>query len=243
MTRSSVLRRLIELVLAVDRPHPIRVAVDGIDAAGKTMLADTLAVLIKCRGRPVIRASVDGFHRPRADRHRRGADSPEGYFHDAFDYPTLRAALLDPLGRGGNRRYRSATFDFRRNAPVRAPLRVAPVDAVLLVDGVFLLRPELADAWDFRIFVEVPFEEALRRACLRDSVLFGSAGAVRERYLRRYFPAQRKYLDTLRPRERAEVVVVNTDPEHPVLLLADLAGGWHGTRPETTEGQGEESGL
>jgi hypothetical protein len=41
--------------------------------------------------------------------------------------------------------------------------------------------------------------------------------------MRRYFPAQRKYLDTLRPRDRAEAVVVNTDPEHPVLLLAELA--------------------
>jgi uridine kinase len=97
MTQRQVLRRLADLVVALDRPHPIRVAIDGIDAAGKTTLGDALAPLIRRRGRPVIRASVDGFHRPRADRYRRGAESPEGYLQDAFDYPALRAALLDPL--------------------------------------------------------------------------------------------------------------------------------------------------
>jgi uridine kinase len=219
--RARVLSRLVDLVLRVDRPHPVRVAIDGIDAAGTTTLADELAPLIERRGRPVIRASVDGLHRPRAERYRRGADSPEGYYQDAFDYPALRAALLDPLGRGGNRRYRTVTFDFRRDVPVHAPVRIAPRNVVLLVDGVFLLRPELADAWDVRIFVEVPFDEALRRACQRDTVLFGTPSAVQERYLRRYFPAQRTYLETVRPREGADAAVVNTDPRHPVLVLSE----------------------
>jgi uridine kinase len=43
---------------------------------------------------------------------------------------------------------------------------------VLLFDGVFLLRPELNDLWDFRVFVEVDAEEALRRAVVRDEELF-----------------------------------------------------------------------
>jgi uridine kinase len=50
-------------------------------------------------------------------------------------------ALLEPLGPTGNRRYRSAVFDFRLDAPVTAPVQEAPIDAVLLFDGVFLLVP------------------------------------------------------------------------------------------------------
>jgi hypothetical protein len=59
-------------------PHPLRMAIDGIDAAGKTTLADELAELLAPLDRPVIRASVDSFHRPRDERYRRfGALSPE----------------------------------------------------------------------------------------------------------------------------------------------------------------------
>jgi hypothetical protein len=38
--RSRCLESLARLILRVERPHPVRVAVDGPDAAGKTILAD-----------------------------------------------------------------------------------------------------------------------------------------------------------------------------------------------------------
>ena len=40
-------------------------------------------------------------------------------------------------------------------------LLLAPPDAVPVFDGVFLLRPQLNDAWDLRIFLEVDFQETL----------------------------------------------------------------------------------
>ncbi|WP_246580249.1 hypothetical protein [Deinococcus aestuarii] len=46
----------------------LRVAIDGVDGAGKTTFADELAGVLRERGRTVIRASVDGFHAPRATR-------------------------------------------------------------------------------------------------------------------------------------------------------------------------------
>jgi uridine kinase len=47
----------------------------------------------------------------------------------------------------------------------------ASADAILLFDGVFLLRPELVDAWDFRVFITVASEEIIRRARIRDAEL------------------------------------------------------------------------
>jgi len=93
----------------------VRVAIDGVDAAGKTMLADELAVPIVERGRTVIRAAVDGFHNPRPARYRRGADSPEGYYRDSFDYAAILRDLLIPLGPEGNRQYRRGDVIFDNN--------------------------------------------------------------------------------------------------------------------------------
>ncbi len=222
--RWSCLETLAGLILEVDRPHPVRVAIDGPDAAGKTILADELAPLIERAGRPVVRASVDGFHRPRAQRLARGPELPEGYFYDSFDYPVLRAALLDPLGPGGSRRFRRRVFDFRTDGPVAASTEAAPPNAVLVFDGVFLLRRELIDAWDFSVFVAVPFAETQRRAAVRDRALFGDEAAVLHRYAVRYLPGQRLYFDQARPMEKANALVDNADPERPRLRLAAPIG-------------------
>jgi uridine kinase len=136
--------------------HPLRVAVDGPPAAGKTTLADELALLLRSRGREVIRASTESFHLPRAQRYRRGEFSPEANYHDSFDYDTLRRVLLDPLGPDGDRRYQHAVYDLDTDTALSPPATAAPADAVLLLDGVFLLRPELIGRWDLSIFVSGP---------------------------------------------------------------------------------------
>jgi uridine kinase len=197
MSRAALVERMAGLIAAVQRSRPVRVAIDGPDAAGKTTLADELAPALRVRGRTVIRASIDGFHRPRAERYRRGEDSAQGYYEDSFDHAALRQELLDPPGPGGTRRYRRAVFDFRLDARQAAPSMIAPEDAVLIFDGVFLLRPELIESWDLTVVVAVSFDETLRRALDRDVALFGSREEVERRYRSRYVPVSGS---TSRPR-------------------------------------------
>jgi uridine kinase len=215
--RDAVLARLADMIAAIRLPHVVRVAIDGVDAAGKTTLADELRLLLESGGRPVLRATIDDFHRPRAERHRRGPTSPEGYYRDSFDYDGLRRELLEPLGPGGSGRYRSRVFDLHADEPVGDPPAPTPVDAVLLLDGVFLLRPELNDLWDFRVVVEVDVDEGIRRALVRDEDLFGSPDEALRRYRNRYVPGQRLYLDEVDPVSLADVVVENTDVSSPAL--------------------------
>jgi uridine kinase len=219
MKRETLLKRLAERIDALSLPHPARVAVDGIDASGKTTLANELVPWLHGRGRPVIRASIDGFHRPRSARYRRGATSAEGYYFDAFDYPAVRTALLVPLGPGGSGCYLRATFDFRTDRPLAAAEENAPPHAVLVMDGVFLLRPELEACWDYRIWIDVPFTVALARAQARDVPLLGSMEEVLARYQARYFPGQQLYLQAAHPSEKADAIVSNEDPVHPRLTF------------------------
>jgi uridine kinase len=121
------------------------VGVDGVTASGKTTLADELADALSTQGRQVIRASVDDFHNPPEVRYRRGRMSPEGYYLDAFDYASLRALLLEPLGPGGDRRYLTGGFGQPDGSGAGFEEQVAARDAIVIVDGVFLFRPELDD--------------------------------------------------------------------------------------------------
>ena len=215
MSCAEVIEILAGRIAALERPHPIRVAIDGVDAAGKTTLADNLVAPLEKRGCQVIRAGLDGFHHPRKRRYRRGEDSPDGYFLDAFNFDLVKSTLLNPLGPGGNYRYRTACFDFQMDTPVMAPWQAAPLHAILLFDGVFLLRSELAPFWDYKIFVKVAFETVLERAVERDQNLFGSSQMVLQRYVKRYIPAQRRYLRECTPEILADVVFVNDNYEDP----------------------------
>jgi uridine kinase len=190
--------------------HPIRVAVDGRTASGKTTFADELAGVIERFGRRAIRASIDGFRQPRAVRHRRGRLSPDGYYEDARDVDAMRRLLLDPLGPSGDRFYITATFDLERDEPLKSSARLASKDEVLVVDGTFLQRPELRPAWDFVIFLDVPEEEARRRGIERDSLTLGGDASTSELYLRRYGPAFARYEAECRPAEQADVLIDNS---------------------------------
>ena len=214
-TRDELLRRLAEVVGSPTLAHPTRVALDGPPAAGKTMLADELAVVLRAQGREVIRASIESFLLPRSVRYRRGEDSPEGCYEDSFDFAAMHRVLLDPLGPGGDRRYREAVYHKGTDSAVPEVLVSATSNAVLLFDGVFLLRPDLVDGWDLSIFVSASFDETVARARIRDQERHTSAGEVERRYRSRYIPSQQRYFDTVRPTEHADVIVHNDELEHP----------------------------
>ena len=214
-TRGELLSRLAEAIDSVPAAHPTRVAIDGSPAVGKTTLADELAVVLRAQGRDVVRATIEDFLTPRSQRYRRGEDSPEGCYHDSFDFDALHRALLDPLGPGGDRRFQRAVYDKVTDTPLSEPLVTAPADAVLLFDGVFLMRPELIDHWDLRIFVSATFERTLDRARTRDQTPSRSATEVERRYRSRYIPSQQFYATTVHSTDHAHVIVHNDNPHHP----------------------------
>jgi uridine kinase len=233
-TRDELLRRLAEAVGSVTIAHPTRVAIDGPPAAGKTTLADELAVVLRAQGREVIRASIESFLLSRSRRYRRGEYSAEGCYLDSFDYDALCRVLLDPLGPGGDRMIQRAVYDKPTDAALSQPVTTVPADAVLLFDGVFLLRPELIDRWDLRIFVSAAFEETLVRARTRDRVLYGSVTEVERRFHERYRPSQELYFDTARPADHADIVVHNDEPDQPT---------WEQRSEAVASNQGGESGA
>lgn len=190
-------------------PHPLRVAVDGRIGCGKTTFANALAATMKYGGRPVIRASIDGFHQPRINRYRQGRLSSDGYYEDAHDLKAMRQLLLDPLGPGGDRICVTASFDLDRDQPLkRAPKRVGE-SGVLIVDGEFLQRPELQSAWDLVIFLNVSAQEARRRGVERDALLLRGTPTAAELHDQRYGPAFSRYEREWRPAAQADVVIDN----------------------------------
>ncbi|AIZ45367.1 uridine kinase [Deinococcus radiopugnans] len=202
--------------------HPVlRVAVDGVDGAGKTTFADELAASLRELGREVICVSADDFHHPRAVRYRLGRDSPAGFYRDSYDHAGLRRTLLDPLGPGGALRYRTAILDVNSDQPLFEPEQIARPGSLLVVDGLFLHRPELRGLWDDSIFLRVDFAVSVPRGAARGTG-FGSPDPEAESN-RRYIGGNRLYFREAQPEKWAGVVVDHNDLKAP-FIVCDAAG-------------------
>jgi len=217
MTRQQVIHELAQQIISFKKDVPLRVGIDGIDAAGKTSLANELAEEITKLGHPVLRASIDGFHNPKQIRRQRGSLSPKGYYYDSFNYDLLTNQLLKPLEPQGNRHIRLSAFDFKTEQETAADELTATNDLILIFEGVFLFRPELIHYWDAKIFVEIDFQTSLTRALERDQYLFGNKEEIEKRYNERYIPGQKIYLESENPQEKADIVIDNNDYMNPVI--------------------------
>jgi uridine kinase len=170
------------------------VGIDGVDGAGKTTFADALAAALD---RPVVRISVDDFHHVEEIRYRRGRGSAKGFWLDAFDYDRLIADVFRPLREEG--RYRSAAHDLASDQRLEPAWQTAPPAAVVIVDGLFLQRAELAGWFDLLVYLDVPFEVAAKRLRARDGVPS----------LDRYVGASLIYFAECDPLRGADVVIDN----------------------------------
>lgn len=221
MQRSALIAELADTILARKRAsRPLRVAIDGRCAAGKTMLADELAAQISARrpGFQVLRPSVDGFHHLRARRYAQGEFSAQGYYEDAYDYNAIVELLLKPLsGDTFPAQCRQVSSDVRHDMPVDAPPVLVGANAVLLFEGIFVLRDAINAWWDLRILVDVDAATSIARAVERDAGENGQRDVIEKKYCLRYEPAWQIYVERERPESKANVIVQNRDVKNPTL--------------------------
>jgi uridine kinase len=177
--RWVVLEELGDALAAFDLGRLLRVGIDDVDGAGKTLLAEEVVQLLTKRARPCLRVSLDQFDRPRTERYARGELSPEGYYLDAFDLDRFRGTCS--AWRPRRARCSSCGGVFPRRPCGTSPSSSKPISRS---------RPP--------------------RGAERNLVWFDSFDETHERYRVRYLPAQRRYLDEHRPRERADLVLHNT---------------------------------
>ena len=213
---ATPLQRLATAIVELHPGRIVRVAIDGVDGAGKTTLADALAPLVAALGRPTVRASVDDFHHPRALRYARGRYSSDGYYLDSYDYDSFRKLLLEPLGASGSGRYIARSFDLDHDRPFDPDWQQAKPVAALIVDGIFLHRPELRSYWDLSIFLKVDFEVSMPRGAQRGPALDSpDPGAPLNQ---RYVGGQMRYLVECTPEQRADIVIDYNDLREPKVL-------------------------
>lgn len=220
---SAQRRALIASVVAmIDRlgPSRLRIAVDGMTASGKSTFGHELAAGISEIHRQVLRASLDDFKRPWSEAHCYDRVSGEGYFRKAFDYECVKRLLLMPAGPNGSGIVALCSIDPLTQVDHSASTVALGTNGVLVVDGVFALRPELNDYWDLRIWLDIDADLSIARGVRRDAEMEGSQEAAEQLHRSRYQTSERIYIAECNPINRADVVIDNRVFENPWLIRA-----------------------
>jgi uridine kinase len=133
------------------------VGIDGGGGAGKSTLArgisEAFAGLVS-----IVRC--DDFYRPLSDAQYSVQEAYENY----FDWRRLRNDVLMPLRAGLRARYQR--YDWSTDRLAAQWMLVEPRE-IVVVEGVFSMRPELRALLEVAIFVETPRGERMRRMLAR----------------------------------------------------------------------------
>ncbi len=156
---------------------------------------------------------MDDFHNPLAVR-RRGADEIEAYYNNAFDYEKLIHDVLKPYQENGwiERDVLCLNLDTDRYETTRH--FTLDENTIVLVEGVLLFRPPMLAYLDGKVFLEIDFDEALKRARERDIPRYGEE--FLERYRRKYIPVQKRYIKEYSPQTQCDILIDNNNYLHPV---------------------------
>ncbi|MDQ6796048.1 MAG: (d)CMP kinase [Chloroflexota bacterium] len=154
------------------------VAIDGPSGSGKSTLAASVAAELVAAIVP-----SDDFFAAEVTDAEWNAMAPRGRGEAAIDWRRLREEALLPLLAG-----RVATwhpFDFAAGTRPDGSYGMSPdvvrrsPSAVILLEGAYSSRPELADLVEFAVLVDLPIAERHRRLATRDDKAFLDAWHAR----------------------------------------------------------------
>jgi len=204
----AVVERIAEARTRVSAEHSVLVAVSGIDASGKGFVTARIADALRERALRVAAINVDGWLNLR-DRRFSAVAPGAHYYRNAIRFDTLFAELILPLRERRSHRVEVNHTEETATAYQRRVHAYDDIDVIVL-EGIFLLKPELRGYYDLSVWIECGFATALARAVPRAQEGLSPQDTIRV-YETTYFPAQRIHFARDDPR-RAATLIVDNDP-------------------------------
>jgi len=203
---ASAVSAILKKQKALSQQRALLVGISGIDAAGKGFIAARIARSVKTRGLKPAVINVDGwlnlphvrFNPQNAGKH---------FYQHAIRFEEMFERLVLPL-----RDTRSIDVESNFVEETASTFRKHRYDFhdidVVILEGIFLLKPAYRHHFDFTIWVDCSFAVALERAIGRCQEKL-SPRETKRAFETIYFAAQRFHLDQDDPRGAADVILMN----------------------------------
>lgn len=192
------------------KDKPIRIAINGIEGTGKTVLAEKLTKYLNSENLNAIQVSIDGFHFNKEVRYRQGRDSAKGYYEDSYDEIVFVEKVLKS-SQTDFPNYTTATHNLETDEYLSLEPIKLENNSILITDGAYLFKPNYRNHWDLKIYLKTSFEIAMKRGVERDKDSLGGSELTKEKYEKRYHESSRMYLTENEPEKIADIIINNSD--------------------------------
>ncbi|HEU5139499.1 MAG TPA: uridine kinase [Bacillales bacterium] len=183
---------LVELREADRKQETIIVGIDGFGGAGKRTLAREMETL--CSDVTVV--EMDDFFLPSVEREKNRKQNEIG----DVDWRRVKDQVLMPLSQDQDGRYQRYDWDLDQLAEWHR----VPTCGIVVVEGVYATRNELAGFYDYKIWVESPRELRLQRGIERDGE------DARDWWENNWMPEEERYDRAQNPRASADLLIDGT---------------------------------
>ncbi len=191
---------------AAGRPRLV-ISIDGLGGSGKSTIGRALA--------SVLQAAVvegDDFYRTSAERSSPTFD--RNAIGASVDWERLRSQVFVPAAAGAAVRYQRYDWDNDRLGDWVA----VPATQPIIVEGVYVTRPELRDYVSTTLWVETERSARLARGLERDGE------DARSLWVDEWMPAEDRYVAAIHPEAASDIVLdgsgtVEHDPARSVVVL------------------------
>ncbi|ALQ68374.1 uridine kinase family protein [Bacillus thuringiensis] len=173
------------------------IGIDGCGGAGKS----TLANKIKSNFSTVTIVHMDDFYLPST---KIVNENPTNKSIGAdFDWKRLLQEVLDPISNGVEGCYKR--YDWETDSLVES--LIVPANGIVIIEGVYATRQELAEVYDLKIWVNCTRETRIKRGIARDGE------AARDMWENNWMIAEDMYVESHKPHEFADFIIDSTNNE------------------------------
>lgn len=176
------------------------IGIDGLGGSGKTMYAYKLQQQLE--GSVILH--LDDFVHKKEVRYNENYEKWYCYYHLQWRYDYLIQKLLLPLKSGLDVNETIEVYNRETDSYILREIEI-PAGTTVIVEGVFLQRPELRPYFEIVVYLELDQETRLKRITDRD-IYMGNKKEIALKYDQRYFPAEEKYIEQCNPLALADIV-------------------------------------
>ena len=195
----DAINRIMHSMPSSEKGERFVIGIDGLSRSGKTTFAAKLVEHYNKNEKPAICFHLDDFIVERSRRYGTGQAEWLEYYSLQWEADWLKEHFFRQLKHAAELElpFYDAEQDVQRMKKI-----ALPSSCVIVVEGVFLQRPEWRGCCDWVIYVDSPRQSRMEREA-------ETVQRNRKKFESRYWPAEEYYISTEEPQKKADFIVQN----------------------------------